>query len=431
MAATGVLKASSGRSTRVAQIPDAVSEIAPEHREHRPSHFLFISGPFGSFTKRLAEQLRRSGARCSRVVLNGGDILDWGTRHTKPFLGGPADWRRWLEDIVERDGVTDLILYGDSHPYCAAAKLVAKERCLKVHVLEQGYFRPFWITLERNGVNAHSELPREPSAYRDTVAAAPRAPEWLPPLTPPAVFRIFFYHAALLLSSPVFRHYRPPYQVPFLKQAGGHIVRYVDQRLSRRQRSAQLKAFLDTSDPVFIGVLQRPGDSQLLMHSPFSSTAEFIERVIESFARRAPPNARLVFKSHPLDHGLELHDRVVERVADRLGVTDRLFFADQGDLHQILARASGVVTVNSTAGLAAIELGVPTAVTGAAIYDFEGLTHQGDLDGFWEAPQPPDPTLFDAFRRVVIARTQINGAYATRHGVDLAVPEAARRLLSA
>jgi capsular polysaccharide export protein len=67
----------------------------------------------------------------------------------------------------------------------------------------------------------------------------------------------------------------------------------------------------------------------------------------------------------------------------------------------------------------------------AAIYDFEGLTHQGDLDGFWEAPQPPDPTLFDAFRRVVIARTQINGAYATRHGVDLAVPEAARRLLSA
>jgi hypothetical protein len=31
----------------------------------------------------------------------------------------------------------------------------------------------------------------------------------------------------------------------------------------------------------------------------------------------------------------------------------------------------------------------------------------------------------------VIARTQVNGAYATRKGVALAAPEAARRLLSA
>jgi capsular polysaccharide export protein len=67
---------------------------------------------------------------------------------------------------------------------------------------------------------------------------------------------------------------------------------------------------------------------------------------------------------------------------------------------------------------------------GRAIYDIQGLTHRGDLDLFWEAPEPPDSTLFEAFRRVVIARTQINGAYATRRGVDLAAPEAARRLLA-
>jgi capsular polysaccharide export protein len=397
----------------------------------RPRHFLFISGPFGAFTRRVAAELRGCGARCSRVLLNGGDVLDWGLRHGRAFRGGYDDWTAWLSDLIAREGITDLILYGDSHPYCAAAKALAGMHGVAVHVLEQGYFRPFWITLEKNGVNAHSELPRDPAAYRGAAVDPPAAAQWLPPLTPPAVFRIFFYHAALLLGSPLFPRYRLPYQVPFLRQAGGHIVRYARQRLSRRRRRAELRSFLDRSGPVFIGVLQRPGDSQLVRHSPFNSSAEFIDRVVESFAQEAPSNARLVFKSHPLDHGLEQHGESMRRSAKRRGVPDRVYFADQGDLIEILAEASGVVTVNSTAGLAAIEQGVPTTVMGSAIYDIEGLTHQGELDLFWRTPQAPDPTLFEAFRNVVIARTQINGAYATRKGVDMAAPETARRLLAA
>jgi capsular polysaccharide export protein len=430
MAALGALTKS--RWTEASPRPDPSVGAVPAGRDEAGTrHFLFISGPFGAFTRTVAAQLRRSGARCSRVLINGGDVLDWGLAHGLAFRGDARDWTAWLGHTIAREGITDLILYGDSHPYCAAAKDVAIERGVAVHVLEQGYFRPFWITLEKNGVNAHSELPRDPDAYRGAAAPPPAQAQWLPPLTPPAVFRIFFYHAALILGSPMFPHYRPPYQVPFLKQAGGHIARYVEQRLSRRRRRAELAAFLEGSGPVFIGVLQRPGDSQLVRHSPFESTADFIARVVTSFARAAPADARLVFKSHPLDHGLERHDRVMRRVAEQLGVETRVHFADQGDLFEILGRASGVVTVNSTAGLAAIEQGVPTTVMGQAIYDIDGLTHQGDLDRFWRAPQAPDPDLFEAFRRVVIDRTQINGAYATRRGVELAAPEAARRLLTA
>lgn len=406
--------------------PTLVARLEPPAR-----HFLFISGPFGAFTRTVAARLRRSGARCSRVLLNGGDVLDWGLDHGLIYRGPAAGWTAWLADAIRREGVTDMILYGDSHPYCAAAKALARELGLAIHVLEQGYFRPFWITLEKNGVNAHSELPRDPEAYRGPAIDTSTAAQWLPPLTPPAVLRISFYHAAMLVASPLFPRYRPPYQVPFLRQARGHVARFVEQRLSRRRQRAKLSVFLDTKGPVFIGVLQRPGDSQLLRHSPFASTADFIERVVASFARGAAADARLVFKSHPLDHGLERHDEALRRIAERLGVAARVHFADQGDLNEILDRASGVVTVNSTAGLAAIEQGVPTTVMGSAIYDIDGLTHRGDLDRFWRAPQAPDAALFEGFRRVVIARTQINGAYATRRGVELAAPEAARRLLDA
>jgi capsular polysaccharide export protein len=132
-----------------------------------------------------------------------------------------------------------------------------------------------------------------------------------------------------------------------------------------------------------------------------------------------------------LDHGIEPHGHHVAAAAARLGVSDRVFFADDGHFPTLIAKADGVITVNSTGGLSAIEAGLPTIVLGDALYDIEGLTHRSGLASFWSAPERPDPSLFEVFRAVVMASTQINGAFSTRHGVRLSAPEAVRRLLTA
>ncbi len=404
------------------------SGSAPDARSR---HFLLVFGPFGPFTSRLGKRLRHAGARCSRVILNAGDLLDWGPRHGLPYFGSLHGWPDWLRTTIRRERVTDIILYGDAHPYCVEAGRVAAQMSIAVHVMEQGYFRPFWITLERNGVNANSSLPRDPEAYRRAAPEAPTPDErWLPPLTPPAAWNLFAYHAVLWLGTPAFPFFRLPYQYSLPRQALGHARRYLDQRLLSRRHRAEREAALDTKGPVFLAVLQRPGDSQLRLHSPFTSVAEFIERVISSFAGHATADARLIFNAHPLDHGVDPHGRVVSRLARAFGIADRVFFLDRGDIRALMPSACGAVTVNSTAGLSAIQMGLPTIVLGEAIYDMPGLTHQSALDTFWTAPEPPDPALYDAFRRVVIARAQIGGAYATVRGVEMAAPEVTRRLLA-
>ncbi|HAV07943.1 MAG TPA: capsule biosynthesis protein CapA, partial [Rhodobacteraceae bacterium] len=45
-----------------------------------------------------------------------------------------------------------------TRPIHATAIRVAKARGLKVHVFEEGYLRPYWVTYERNGANGHSRL---------------------------------------------------------------------------------------------------------------------------------------------------------------------------------------------------------------------------------------------------------------------------------
>ena len=176
------------------------------------------------------------------------------------------------------------------------------------------------------------------------------------------------------------------------------------------------------SGPIYLALLQRPGDSQLVRYSTLGTVAAFIEHVVASFAQHAPAGVRLLFKAHPLDHGIEPHEETLRRAAARWGVSDRVHYTDVGHFPSLVRASVGVVSVNSTGGLTAIEFQKPTAVLGQAIYDLPGLTHQSGLDRFWTAPEAPDPALYRAFRNVVMARTQINGAYSTRHGVRLAAP---------
>lgn len=392
-------------------------------------HFLLVLGPFGRFTSALAADLTRTGAQCSRVILNGGDLHDWGFRDGLVYRGDRRGFDQWLSRTIRREQITDVIIYGNSHPYCIAAKQVAASLGLALWVMEQGYFRPFWVTLEQGGVNANSHMPRNPEYYLRTAATlAEPVDTWLPPLTPRAVRNIFRYHAAAILASAAFPGFRMPYRYGVLDQLQGHARRYLSQKLFRARHAADVARALAGDGPLFIVVLQRPGDSQLVTHSPFELAAEFIGRVVDNFAAHAPANARLLFKSHPLDHGLERHRREIERAARANGLQARVFFSDAGDLNQLIPHIDGAVTVNSTAGLSMIAHGVPTVALGEALYDMAGLTHQGPLDLFWSAPEAPDAQLYAAFRKVVIAQTQLGGAYADPHGLTMAARSAARRL---
>jgi capsular polysaccharide export protein len=394
-------------------------------------NFLIVSAPFGPFARELADELRSHGARCNRVILNAGDILDWGVNHAFAYFGGAKGWADWLSAVIQNHGVTDLLTYGDSNSYAAGAICVAQGLGLRVHVLEQGYFRPDWITLERDGVNANSRLPSDAAWYLARAKETGKADDQVVGRAmPSAVFWIVRYHVAAYLGLPVFTGFRFGYRRSPILQALGHSVRYVFRRWLVHGHEGRLRHMMGAEGPLFLALLQRPGDSQLWRHSAFESTADFLRHIVSSFAAHAPADARLMVRPHPLDPGLDPHEGVLRQIAMEAGVEARVAFVDDGVLHEILPKIAGAVCVNSTAGLAAIEFERPTMVLGRAIYDMPGLTHQGGLDRFWTAPEAPDTDLYLAFRKVVLSATQVNGAFATPRGRDLAVPTVAGRLIA-
>jgi capsular polysaccharide export protein len=149
------------------------------------------------------------------------------------------------------------------------------------------------------------------------------------------------------------------------------------------------------------------------VHSSYDSVDQFIEHVLGSFARCAPPDTVITLKHHPLDRGYSDYTALIGRLTRTLGLERRCFYIHDQHLPTLLKHTCGVVVVNSTAGLSAVGEGVPVKVCGEAIYDIQGLTFQGALDNFWQYAHlaRPNPTLYRAFRSYLISHTQHQGSF--------------------
>ncbi len=390
--------------------------------------FLFLQGMPTQFFERLGAALLARGHGVHRVNFNGGDRAFWRLPNGVDFRGREYEWPQFFDGLVAEKGISDIILFGDCRPPHRAAIRLAEQRRLLVHVVEEGYMRPDWITFEEGGVNGYSSLPKDPDWYRER---ARDLPQWERPPKVPGSFRRrasedVLYNLASTAAIWRFPHYRTHRPYHQLIEYAGWLRRLALMRTSERQAAAAIDGL--TGDPIYFFPLQLDCDYQMRVHSPFRATPLAIDYVLCSFARYAPPTSRLVVKLHPMDSGLVDWVGMVGHVAVEHMVAERVTVLDGGELPKLLARSSAVVTINSTVGGEALAKGLPVVALGKAVYDMPGLTYQGELDHFWTQGRPPDPELFDAFRRVLAARCMIPGSFFNETGLRLAVEAAVRRL---
>ncbi|MCB9958085.1 MAG: capsular biosynthesis protein [Rhodospirillaceae bacterium] len=393
--------------------------------------FLFLQGPPALFFWRLGKVLEGEGHRVTRINLCIGDHLSWPRLGARNYRGSAARWPDYLARVLAERGVTDVLMSGEQRPLHKAALPVIKAHGANVVVTDFGYLRPDWITLERDGMSGLSRFPRDPEAIR-ALAARVGPPDldlrFRDSLPKMALWEIttdvlnWFYWV-------FFPHYRSHLLVNPARLYLSGVWR--DRSRARRNRAARtdLAVLKKSRRPYFVFPLQMEVDFQIRAYSPYRGLKEAIVEVLDSFARAAPPEVCLAVKTHPFDQGVTPWDRVVKALAAERGLGDRVVMLDGGTLKALLARTRGIVTINSTFGIWAIRERRPVHVLGTAVYDVPGLTHQGDLDSFWQAPPPPDRDLADAWVRAAAGTIQVRGTYYSRDGLEHAVRESAYRLI--
>jgi capsular polysaccharide export protein len=396
------------------------------------SVFLFIGAPFGPFFKRLAREIEGAGGEVYRTVCEGGEYLETPADCRIVYRRRDGDWKRFLRGVVRRKKIDAVITFNDTLPRNRSALELAEEFGLHSFVLENGYLRPYWVTLERDGVNGFSRLPRDPRVYVEARqgGAEPAEDRQFPAGLKPHVNHTISHFLAAIAFKPVLGFDANYYGDSVYRQGFGYVREYL-WRLTHDESPALVRALelADEGRKVFLALLQKPGDAQLVVHSRHGGNAAFVDELISSFAADAPADAILVVKQHPLDYGVERTPARVAALIERHNLADRVFFLRKTSIDKIMARAHAVVTINSTAGLAAIIERKPVLCVGRAFYNIPGLTSAAPLSRFWREATPPSSDLVDGFIAFLKTTSQFNGGFHTAEGREILVPLLCQRLI--
>ncbi|MCA2009919.1 capsule biosynthesis protein CapA [Cereibacter sphaeroides] len=382
--------------------------------------FLFLQGPHGPFFRELGAMLRQAGAEVWRVGFNRGDQAYWGRQGYLPFTGTQDDWPAFFDSQMEALGITDLVLYGDTRFIHAEAVRRAKSRGICVHVFEEGYLRPWWVTYERGGSNGHSRL------MDLSVAQMQKALETVETdlIDAPAhwgdmrqhVWYGAAYHARILLANRAYRGFRPHRALNVGQEFRLHLGRLLAMPFHAIERRLATRRVRLGGFPYHLALLQLEHDSSFQQHSPFSTMTEFLKLAIRGFADGAPRHHHLVFKAHPLEDGRTKLKADIARLAREAGVAHRVHFIRGGKLAGLLNHARSAVTVNSTAAQQVLWRGMPLKVFGAAVYDKPEFVSTQDLPEFFAQPTRPDLRAYRDYRRFLLESSQLPGGFYSAAG---------------
>ncbi|WP_071796940.1 capsule biosynthesis protein [Natronohydrobacter thiooxidans] len=394
--------------------------------------FLFLQGPHGWFFNRLAKGLRAAGAEVWRVGFNQGDAVFWRDKSRYiPFTETLDDWPARFRDIVARHQITDIALYGDVRPIHARAIEVARDLGLTIHVFEEGYLRPYWVTYEREGANGNSKLMELglPEMRRALEKCDLELPD------PPAhwgdmrqhIFYGALYHFCVMALNWRYRNFRPHRDLSVAQEFKLYLKRLWLMPLHSLERRIATWRVRNGGFPYHLVLLQLEHDSSFRAHSPFQSQTQFLMQVFDGFAKGAPRHHHLVIKAHPLEDGRTPLRSTIRALTKGHDLEGRVHFLRGGKLARLLNHARSAVTVNSTAAQQVLWRGMPLRIFGRAVYDKPEFVSTQPIETFFAKPTRPDARAYRDYRHFLLETSQIPGGYYSlggrrqlmRHVVDL------------
>lgn len=401
--------------------------------------FLLLQGVASPFFSELGKALKHAGHDVLKINFCGGDLLSG--RFFLRFLKkinykGDIDEHSlttFYDEVFKQSNITDIIVFGDSRPIHIPAIALAKKKSINIHVFEEGYLRPHWVTLESGGVNANSNLPKDPHYYFDYVqnnTITNRQPQATGGGLAIRAWHDIRYQLASFLLKPLFPNYQSHRPDSPLQEYLGWIKRMPALWFYYNQHDKKtIESLLNSKNTFYLLPLQLDADAQIRLHSHFKNVSEFIQQCMTSFAKYAPSESLLVIKIHPLDPWFVDFSKVIaQSIKENNLDLNRIIYLETGDLALLLEHAKGTVVINSTVGTLSLSKNCPVIVLGTAIYNLWDLTFQGSLDAFWTQTTLPDKTLFDAFQKTLIHQTQINGSFYNQKGIKMAVKNSLNNL---
>jgi len=370
-------------------------------------NILLLQGPMGDFFKRLDNYFISQGANTYKIGFNLADYFYSNKNNFIPYKDKKENWESFIYNFLKQKNIDKIFLFGDCRYYQNIAIKIAQKLNIDTFVFEEGYIRPDYVTLEKWGVNNFSLIPRDYKFYQNLDDIKIPIPKPTDPNHLKMIRQATLYYILAYLGKKNYPYYEHHRELNPYKEAFFGIRNFYRKYKYKILEKNSLQKILKTK--YFFVPLQTYNDFQVKIHSPFDSIEEFIEVVLNSFAKNS--DKYIVFKHHPMDRGRKDYKKFIINLAKKYQIENKIFITYDLHLPTLLKNSLGTITINSTVGLQALHHNCPVKVLGDAIYDIKYLTYQNNLDKFWNNPTKPNKKLYIKFRNYLIKNTQINGNF--------------------
>ncbi|QJY38876.1 phosphoribosylamine--glycine ligase [Vibrio europaeus] len=261
-----------------------------------------------------------------------------------------------LEDFIVSNNIELVILHNETRWYHAVTIEICKRHKIKYLVTEQGLIRPFTTIIDPRGTSANSLITFDTGMIRKSPykgSAFPRCKGKHDSLKSMLFFLMFligFTCERLYGNKTIVRYMHNGYS---LKKYGKRLIRCFYKKKANYSEIKTRSILL---------LLQLERDSQVLLHSHFSSNQQVIDFVVE-YAK--VKGLDVAVKLHPLDNG-------------KYQLPTNGYFVD-GKVAALAEQSELVFTINSSASIDVIKTTTPLILLGDSIYSQSGIAEQLDF----------------------------------------------------
>lgn len=264
-----------------------------------------------------------------------------------------------LEQYIDSKRIELILVHNDLRWYHAIAIDICKRKGIRYLVTEQGLIRPYTTVIDNQGVNANANLDfpvrhsNKPIVDRDDFQPTSYHDSWLS-IAFFALFLSVFTCERLAGNSSILRYMHNNYS----------LSKYVKRIFHKLHKPSGA----DNLEPLFgsryiLLLLQLETDSQILVHSPFSSNQEIILRVEQQAMLLG---CRLAIKRHPLDR-------------QRYHSGEQTVWVN-GLIEPLAKHAQCVVSVNSSSVISVLKTGTPLFLLGDSLCAYPSVAESIVVD---------------------------------------------------
>ena len=381
------------------------TDDANEYKIKLKKNILLLQGPIGKFFNHFKRFCYKYGGVDGVYKINFqiGELLLYFDKNTYFYRGTIDAWGQYLKEIVEKHKIEQIFLLSTSRIYHQIAIDLAKELNIDVYVFEQGYIRPHYVTIEQNGVNAETNLPKCPEFYLNLNTDNKVKPD--KPIinekrkqlmSIPYNWALFIVHLSIYgygivaTNYLINKHHISPFKDRgkwiFLHTLGFSklFLKSLFAKVNFKTKKNNNYWIKKNKANYYFYPLQVASDTQLTQNAKMTIEESLIQ-VIESFQAFSLPETYLIIKHHPLDRGHNNYKKLIFSLAKKYNIPHRIKYIYDCNLSKALQYSLGVIVINSTTGLSALLHKKPViCLSKTAVYDISSLTYQKDLHTFWQ-----------------------------------------------